>query len=117
MHCAADFGIMEAKKEAIHMYEQVQIPLEILKGKYSAMILLYLCHEGTQRFGEIRTAVGSVSNKVLSKQLRDLEYQGMLVRIAGRHPNLCCSYSVTERALSLLPALEALHSWGCGQRI
>jgi len=97
-------------KEGIGMYDDLQFPLEVLKGKHRPVILLYLCHKGTSHFSQLQQALG-LSGKVLAEQLRHLEMHGMLMRISHPH-SPAVGYSVTELGLSFLPVLEAILAWG-----
>ena len=67
---------------------------------------------GTKRFGELKKSIGSVSQKVLTAQLRDMEQNGLV------HPEVFAEvpprveYSLTELGRSLKPILDAMWNWG-----
>ena len=54
--------------------------LFVLGGKWKPLILFHLAH-GTRRYGELRRAVGSVSDKVLIQQLKELQADGIIDRV------------------------------------
>jgi len=88
----------------------VELSLELLGGKWKPVILARL-KERPYRYGELRKLIPSLSTKMLSERLRDLETQGLVERrgVAGK-PHAV--YRLTARAESLKPVLQALHDWG-----
>lgn len=86
--------------------------LSVIGGKWK-MLILYLLAEGkTVRFNEIKRSVGTITFKVLSAQLKELEADGMIIRKEYPQVPPKVEYSLTEKAESLLPALEQLCEWG-----
>ena len=65
---------------------------------------------GTKRFGELKKSIGTVSQKVLTAQLRDMEANGLVHRYAEVPPRV--EYSLTELGQSLKPILDAMWNWG-----
>jgi DNA-binding HxlR family transcriptional regulator len=57
--------------------------LFVLGGKWKPLILFHLAH-GTRRYGELRRAVGTVSDKVLIQQLKELQADGIVNRLDYR---------------------------------
>ncbi|KHD86244.1 winged helix-turn-helix transcriptional regulator [Heyndrickxia ginsengihumi] len=91
---------------------RVEDALSILVGKWKPIILLYLLKNGTQRFSELKRSIPGVTQKVLTKQLRELEEEDIIERVV--HPQVPpkVEYSITEYGMSLQPILEAMHEWG-----
>ena len=58
---------------------QVETTLTLIGNKWKVLILRELL-PGTKRFGELKKSIGSVSQKVLTAQLRDMEGNGLLSR-------------------------------------
>ena len=54
--------------------------LFVLGGKWKPLILFHLAH-GTRRYGALKRAIGSVSDKVLIQQLKELEADGIIDRL------------------------------------
>lgn len=67
---------------------------------------------GTKRFGELKKSIGSVSQKVLTAQLRDMEENGLVNRKEYAEVPPRVEYSLTELGQSLKPILDAMWSWG-----
>ena len=76
-------------------------------------IFLYnLRPNSTKRFGELKKSIGSVSQKVLTAQLRDMEENGLVNRKVYAEVPPRVEYSLTELGQSLKPILDAMWSWG-----
>ena len=75
-------------------------------------IHLYIFLPGTKRFGELKKSIGSVSQKVLTAQLRDMEENGLVNRKVYAEVPPRVEYSLTELGQSLKPILDAMWSWG-----
>lgn len=67
---------------------------------------------GTKRFGELKKSIGSVSQKVLTSQLRQMEESGLLTRTVYPEVPPRVEYTLTELGQSLRPVLDALWNWG-----
>lgn len=93
-------------------YCKVRDALSILVGKWKPIILLYLMSEGTMRYGELKKALVSITPKMLTNQLRELEEEGLISREVYREVPPKVEYSITEYGMTLKPILEAMHEWG-----
>lgn len=67
---------------------------------------------GTKRFGELKKSIGTVSQKVLTAQLRDMERNGLVTRKVYPEVPPRVEYSLTELGRSLKPILDAMWDWG-----
>ena len=74
-------------------------------------IILYLLSNGPLRFGMLYTLVPSISKKVLTQQLKELEADGLIIRKAFAELPPRVEYSLSEKADGLLPILMALSTW------
>ncbi|MGY4689137.1 winged helix-turn-helix transcriptional regulator [Salibacterium sp. K-3] len=86
--------------------------LSILTGKWKPIILLHLLQEGTQRFNELKRKMPGITQKMLTKQLRELEEEDIIERTIYPQVPPKVEYAVTEYGQSLEPILEAMHEWG-----
>ena len=89
----------------------VETTLMLIGSKWKILILRDLM-PGTKRFGELRRSIGSVSQKVLTAQLRDMEACGLVNRRVYAEVPPRVEYSLTELGRSLRPILDAMWAWG-----
>ena len=89
----------------------VETTLMLIGSKWKVLILRDLM-PGTKRFGELRRSIGSVSQKVLTAQLRDMEACGLVNRRVYAEVPPRVEYSLTELGRSLRPILDAMWAWG-----
>ena len=68
--------------------------------------------DGTKRFGELKKSIGSVSQKVLTAQLRDMEENGLVNRTVYAEVPPRVEYTLTDRGRSLEPVIDAMRVWG-----
>lgn len=76
------------------------------------MLILRDLLQGTKRFGELKKSIGSVSQKVLTAQLRDMEESGLVHREVFAEVPPRVEYSLTELGQSLKPILDSMWNWG-----
>ena len=100
---------MEAAKELPAC--PVETTLMLISDKWKVLILRDLM-PGTRRFGERKKSVGTVSQKVLTAQLRDMEAKGLVTRRVYAEVPPRVEYSLTDLGRSLKPILDAMWSWG-----
>ncbi|RLL43643.1 transcriptional regulator [Oceanobacillus piezotolerans] len=91
---------------------KVEDALGILVGKWKPIILLHLLKNGTQRFSELKRSLPGITQKMLTKQLRELEEEDIIQRVVYAQVPPKVEYSITEYGRGLEPILEAMHEWG-----
>ena len=91
---------------------RVEDALGILVGKWKPVILLHLLQNGTKRFSELKRSLPGITQKMLTKQLRELEDEDIIKRVVYPQVPPKVEYSITEYGKSLEPILEAMHEWG-----
>ena len=89
----------------------VETTLMLIGDKWKVLILRELMN-GTRRFGELKRAIGTVSQKVLTAQLRDMEEKGLLTRKVYAEVPPRVEYTLTDTGYSLKPILDAMVVWG-----
>ena len=89
----------------------VETTLTLIGNKWKVLILRDLM-SGTKRFGELKKTIGSVSQKVLTAQLRDMEDKGLLTRMVYAEVPPRVEYTLTDLGYSLKPILDAMQDWG-----
>lgn len=93
----------------------VETTLTLIGDKWKVLILRDLL-PGTKRFGELKKSIGSVSQKVLTAQLRDMEENGLINRKVYAEVPPRVEYSLTDLGKSLEPILDAMWNWGEGYK-
>ena len=91
----------------------VEATLEMIGGKYKALILWHLS-EGKLRFSELKKAISNATPKMLTQQLRELETHKLIHREVYPVIPPKVEYSLTETGESLIPVLQAMRDWGAG---
>lgn len=89
----------------------VAATLELIGGKYKALILWHLS-EGKLRFSELQKLVGGATPKMLTQQLRELEAHKLIHREVFPIIPPRVEYSLTALGSSLMPILVAMRDWG-----
>ena len=89
----------------------VETTLMLIGDKWKVLILRDLM-EGTKRFGELKKSIGTISQKVLTAQLRDMEAKGLLTRTVYAEVPPRVEYTLTETGRSLKPILDSMVVWG-----
>ena len=107
---------MDTKSDTRHTsYElpacPVEATLELIGGKWKGIILFYLL-DGRLRFSELKRQIGCVTQRMLTKQLRELESTGLVKRIVYAEVPPRVEYELTEEGQSLRPVINALKKWG-----
>lgn len=89
----------------------VETTMMLIGEKWKVLILRDLL-EGTRRFGELKKSLGTISQKVLTQNLRAMEEDGLLTRKVYAEVPPRVEYTLTERGYSLRPILDAMYAWG-----
>lgn len=89
----------------------VEATLEVIGGKWKGVILYHLMTE-TIRFNEMRRLMPDITQRMLTKQLRELEEAQLISRTVYPEVPPRVEYSITDYGLSLAPVIESLQRWG-----
>ncbi|MFD2328970.1 winged helix-turn-helix transcriptional regulator [Cohnella sp. GCM10020058] len=95
-------------------YCKFETTLEILIGKWKPVILLRLLAGGTMRFSELQRSIPDITKKMLSQQLKELEYHDIVRREVYPLIPPKVEYSISEYGQRLTPILQAMNDWGIG---
>lgn len=90
----------------------IDAALAILGGKWKLKIYKIIRFKEILRFSEIRDAIGEISDKILSAQLKEMEQDSLLTRIVISEVPLRVAYRLTSLGEALEPVLSALDEWG-----
>ena len=89
----------------------VEAALELIGGKWKGIALYHLA-DGTKRFNELKRLCGEVTQRTLTKQLRELEADGVISRTVYPVVPPKVEYALTPKGEALIPVLNALRDWG-----
>jgi DNA-binding HxlR family transcriptional regulator len=93
------------------MLKPVRDALDVLNGKWKLPIIIAL-RFGEKRFTEISQEVHEITDRMLSKELRDLELNGLVRRNIQNSYPVKVTYALTEHSMTLYPVIDALKNWG-----
>lgn len=86
--------------------------LRLIKGKYKARILIFL-NDHTMRYSTIRRKFASASERILIKQLKELEAEGLIEKkLYGSKPPLKAEYRLSNYGKTVCPILKQMWFWG-----
>ena len=88
----------------------VEAAIEAIGGKWKGVILYHL--ESTKRFNELHKLVPSITQRMLTKQLRELEADGIVQRTVYAEVPPRVEYDLTDFGRTLQPVLNELEKWG-----
>ena len=107
MECE-EFKPNEYKEEMM----AVQDTMDVLQGKWKIKVLSSICFYDKRRFSDILNDVYGISNKMLSKELKDLEINQLITRtVLDTHP-VTIHYQLTEHGKTLGTIIDNLTEWG-----
>ena len=89
----------------------VEATLEVIGGKWKGVILYHLL-EKTYRFGELKRAMPGITQRMLTKQLRELETDGIVHRKVYAQVPPKVEYSLTDVGESLRSVMMMMRDWG-----
>src|SRR5207302_9671510 len=88
--------------------------LDVIGGKWTVLIIHELM-AGTRRFGQLQSALGGVSPKMLIARLKELERAGFVTRTLYPEIPPRVEYALTEQGRTLKPIIDAMEAWGEAQ--
>ena|ERR1700712_1991391 len=97
--------------ECTGILRPIRDALDVLNGKWKLPIIVALTF-GEKRFGEISKEVHGITDRMLSKELRDLELNGLVKRNVEDTYPVKISYALTQHSKSLEDVIESLKNWG-----
>lgn len=89
--------------------------LDLLAGKWRPMVIFWLM-EGPMRFNELQRRLGRITHRTLSKTLKEMEGDGLILRKDYGEIPPRVDYSLTDKGRSLQPILKAMEDWA-GQNL
>ena len=102
----------EHKKEIMAVHDA----MDVLSGKWKISIISSICFYNKRRFSDILNDVEGISNRMLSKELKDLEMNKLLERTVLDTKPISVQYQLTEYGLKLKIIINNLSEWGAEHR-
>lgn len=106
----------EVKTEKIFVFDEKSCPvtatMQVLGGKWKAILINAIYHTSPARFGELKRSVKGITQSMLTQQLRELEDDGVISRKIYAEIPPRVEYTLTEFGLSLSPIMVAMAQWG-----
>lgn len=100
---------MDSKKQYNCYFEMT---LDIMGGKWKPIILYYINHNGVARHSDLKRFIPSINERMLTRQLRELENDMLITRKVYPVVPPKVEYFLTESGKSLIPILTSLIEWG-----
>ena len=111
---------MQDKQPAYHECKQhiraVHDAMDVLNGKWTISIIAVLCFHNQRRFSDILSDVKGISNKMLSKELKEMEMNKLVKRTVLDTQPITVNYELTEYGQQLQAVIENLSDWGSKHR-
>lgn len=85
--------------------------LDIIGGKW-AMPMIYILSKGKMRFKELERSVEGINTRMLVKELKNMEANGIITREVFATVPPTVEYTLTTKGEKLLPSIVSLHTWG-----
>jgi DNA-binding HxlR family transcriptional regulator len=104
--------IQKHKKEM----RAVQDSMDVLNGKWKISIISSICYYNKRRFSDILNDVEGISNKMLSKELKELEINQLIKRTVLATQPVTVQYELTEHGKTLQTIINNLTVWGIEHR-
>jgi DNA-binding HxlR family transcriptional regulator len=111
MNCKVETPL-DRKKEMMAIHDA----MDVLSGKWKIYIISSICHYNSRRFSDILNDVDGISNKMLSKELKELEINKLVDRkVLDTHP-VTVQYTLTKHGKTLQTIINNLTDWGVEHR-
>lgn len=94
----------------------VQDSMDVLSGKWKISIISSICYYNKRRFSDILNDVDGISNRMLSKELKELEINQLIKRTVLNTQPVTVEYELTEHGLTLKTIINNLTDWGMEHR-
>jgi len=90
----------------------VEVTLDLIDGRWKGVVLYHLLTGGCLRFNELHRLLPGITQRLLTKQLRELEAAGLLTRTVYAVVPPRVEYRLTEEGETLRPLIQLAEQWG-----
>ena len=101
-----------APKKGRNNFCPIHHTLDLLGGKWKLPIIAKLEADGTLRFKELERAIEGITPRMLTKELQELERQGIVTRVVFAQVPPRVEYTLTPQGASLRPLINEICRWG-----
>ena len=108
--------IAEFQQEQKKRMRAVQDSMDVLNGKWKIAIISSICCYGKRRFSDILNDIEGISNRMLSKELKELEINQLVKRTVLDTQPISVQYELTEHGNTLQTIITNLTDWGIVHR-
>lgn len=95
--------------------QAIQDTLEIVSGRWKMQIIALLCN-GEFRYSELDKGLPKITPRMLSKELKDLEQNELVIRKVYDTTPIKVTYKLTDYGYTLVPLIIELTNWGMAHR-
>ena len=99
------------KKFQIRSASPVDYTMQVIGGKWKPLVL-YLISKEINRFGLLKRGIVGISKQMLTKQLRELERDGLVTRKVYAEIPPRVEYFISEKGYSIFPVIDSMYDWG-----
>lgn len=89
-----------------------ELTLQIIGGKWKPIILFEIAKKGVLRFGELRRRIPDITERMLTRQLREMEADELINREVYKEVPPKVEYTLKDMGIKLIPVLLSLRDWG-----
>jgi DNA-binding HxlR family transcriptional regulator len=104
------------KEERKKQMMAIQDSMDVLSGKWKIAIISSICLFNKRRFSDVLNDVAGISNKMLSKELKELELNKLIKRTVLDTQPITVQYELTKHGKSLQTIIQHLTAWGFQHR-
>ena len=115
-HPRATSAPLRAGEPGVAFSPDFHAAVELIGRRWAGAILWALA-DGPRFFAELTASVPGLSDRLLSRRLRELEAAGLVVRSVHGGPPARVSYALTEKGRELEPVLARLEDWARSWRL
>ena len=90
--------------------------MDVLSGKWKISIISSICYYNKRRFSDVLNDIPGISNKMLSKELKELEINKLIKRTVLETQPITVQYELTEHGKTLQTIIRNLTEWGIQHR-
>lgn len=108
-------SITDEKGDCSQILFAIQDALDLISGKWKIKVISVLLY-GKKNFTDLQRQIDGLGAKMLSKELQDLEINGIITRTVNTTKPITVSYELTSYGHTLEPIIRALADWGTEHR-